>query len=153
MKPKQVPTLSGNETREMTVEAVVRQLGVTPRTLRYYEEVGLITPTARTNGGHRLYDQRTVDQLAQILRLKKHMGLSLQEIKDILEAEKSLAELRQSFQESGADHNKQRDVVLRYIQVLRGVIGKIDAKLENLSKMRDTYQDQLERSIRFLQNS
>lgn len=137
----------------MTVEAVVRQLGVTPRTLRYYEEVGLITPTARTSGGHRLYDQRTIDQLAQILRLKEHMGFSLQEIKDILEAEKSLDELRQSFQESGADRNKQRDVVLRYIQVLRGVIGKIDAKLENLSKMRDTYQDQLERSIRFLQDS
>ena len=50
----------------ISVEMVVHELGVTPRTLRYYEEVGLVIPMARNHGGHRLHNQSSIDRLKQI---------------------------------------------------------------------------------------
>jgi len=140
----------GNETGGLTVEMVTGQLDITPRTLRYYEEVGLISPVARTAGGHRLYDENTVGYLRQILRLKRHLGISLEEIEEILTAEKSLEELKQSFRANGHFPDVQRRLVERYIEVLRKLVEKMDAKIEAISTMRRTYEESLEHSIRFL---
>ncbi|GMA63136.1 MerR family transcriptional regulator [Alicyclobacillus fastidiosus] len=141
--------MTESELNGLTVEAVVRQLGVTPRTLRYYEEVGLITPTARTSGGHRLYDQSTIDRLEQILRLKENLGFSLQGIREILDAEQSLECLRQTFRQGGQTEDEQRSVVDRYIEVLGELIDKMDKKIESITAMRNMYQERLDRSIRF----
>ncbi|WP_258110579.1 MerR family transcriptional regulator [Alicyclobacillus sp. SP_1] len=142
--------MTDNEMNALTVDAVSRQLGITPRTLRYYEEVGLISPTSRTSGGHRLYDQNTMDLLKQILRLKDHLGISLQEIQEIMAAEESLKELRRTFHENGQSPDTQKLAVERYIDVLRNLIGKMNTKIENVVMMRDMYQERMERSIRFL---
>jgi MerR family transcriptional regulator, repressor of the yfmOP operon len=134
----------------LTVDAVSRQLGITPRTLRYYEEVGLISPASRTSGGHRLYDQNTIDLLKQILRLKDYLGISLQEIQEIIAAEESLKELRRTFHENCHSPHTQKSVVERYIDVLRNLISKMNAKIENVLTMRDLYQEKMERAVRFL---
>ncbi|MFB5191727.1 helix-turn-helix domain-containing protein [Alicyclobacillus fastidiosus] len=141
--------MTESESNGLTVEAVVRRLGVTPRTLRYYEEVGLITPTARTSGGHRLYDENTIDRLEQIIRLKENLGFSLQGIREILEAQESLESLRQTFRKEGQSLDEQKVVVDRYIEVLGGLIDKMDQKIESVTAMRDMYQEKLNRSIRF----
>lgn len=133
----------------MTVDTVVRRLGVTPRTLRYYEEVGLVTPAARTAGGHRLYDSETVERLQQILRLKDNLGVSLQEIREILEAEESLENLRHTFRQGGLSVDEQKAVLNRYIEVLEKLICKMDEKIESVTAMRKAYQTRFERSIRF----
>lgn len=138
------------ETNVLTVDAVSRQLGITPRTLRYYEEVGLISPTTRTSGGHRLYDQNTLDRLQQILRLKDYLGISLQEIQEIMDAEESLTDLRRTFHENDQSPDTQKLVVERYIDVLHNVIDKMNSKIENVLTMRDMYQERMERSRRFL---
>ncbi len=133
----------------ISVETVVRELGITPRTLRYYEEVGLVTPTARTRGGHRLYNQSSMDLLKQILRLKENLGFSLQEIRETLDAEQSLEALRNTFHQSNQNLDNQRSMVDRYIEVLRNLIKKMDTKIESVSTMRNMYKERLERSIRF----
>ncbi|MEH7418652.1 MerR family transcriptional regulator [Neobacillus drentensis] len=143
--------MTNNEVYDvLTIETVSRRLGITPRTLRYYEEVGLISPALRTNGGHRLYDQNTIDRLKQILRLKDYLGISLQEIQEVMEAEESLKEIRKTFLESAESAEVQRVLVNQYIDVLHNLIEKMNMKIENVVTMRDMYQEQVERSLHFM---
>jgi MerR family transcriptional regulator, repressor of the yfmOP operon len=141
--------LAENEMSGSPVDTVVQRLGITPRTLRYYEEVGLITPAARTSGGHRLYDESTIECLEQILRLKDNLGFSLQGIREILESEQSLEDLRHSFHHTQQNYDAQKPIIDRYIEVLQDLISKMDTKIENLLTMRNVYQERLNRSIRF----
>lgn len=127
-----------------TVEDVVKQLGVTPRTLHYYEEVGLIPACERTQGGHRLYSDATIDKLSHILRLKEYLGYSLHEIRGILEAEDDLERLRVSYHSS--EDQRERQVILDECAVaLQGILVAIDDKLERLQSMRKSFQERIDR--------
>ncbi|WP_168120850.1 MerR family transcriptional regulator [Paenibacillus sp. HB172176] len=57
--------------------------GLTVRTLRFYDQIGLFSPSSQTDSGHRLYDEGDLSRLQQILSLKE-LGLSLEEIKSAL---------------------------------------------------------------------
>ena len=73
------------------VGELAQHAGVTVRTLHHYDELGLLTPSERTNGGHRLYAAADVERLYRLLALR-NLGLSLEEIGPLLEAEGGLAE-------------------------------------------------------------
>jgi len=64
---------------------VAEKVGLSLRTVRYYEEVGLLAPLTRTEGGFRLYGQEHVDQLLLIKRMKP-LGLSIEEMRTLLKA-------------------------------------------------------------------
>ncbi|CAM2173286.1 MerR family transcriptional regulator, repressor of the yfmOP operon [Paraburkholderia sacchari] len=66
----------------LTVRDAAQRLNVTPRTLKYYEERGLVTPT-RSEGRYRLYDEHDLEQFARILRLRA-LGFSLHGITEML---------------------------------------------------------------------
>lgn len=134
----------------LTIDNVAKQLGITPRTLRYYEEVGLISAAARTNGGHRLYDEKTIDMLQQILRLKEHLGISLQEIQETLSAEQSLQELKKNFQEQNENIEEQKRIVQNFIQILEELIEKMNRKIENIQIMKLQYQERMVRAKNLL---
>jgi DNA-binding transcriptional MerR regulator len=68
---------------------VAEKVGLSLRTVRYYEEVGLLAPLARTEGGFRLYGQGHIDQLLLIKQMKP-LGLSIDEMRAILEARDAL---------------------------------------------------------------
>ncbi len=70
-----------DKTRLYTVSELARELGVTPRAIRFYEDKGLITP--RRAGGSRVFDYRDRGRLALVLRVKR-LGFTLDEIKDYL---------------------------------------------------------------------
>jgi len=65
------------------VGAVAERLGVSPRTIKYYEELGLVQPEARSPGGFRLYGEEEVERLERILRMKG-IGYSLATIRELL---------------------------------------------------------------------
>jgi DNA-binding transcriptional MerR regulator len=67
-----------------TIGKLSKKTGVTVRTLDYYDEIGLVNPSSKTSGGHRLYSENDVMRLERVLALK-YMGFSLEQIKDILE--------------------------------------------------------------------
>lgn len=62
---------------------VAERTGLSLRTIRYYEEVGLVTPSGRTTGGFRLYSANDVSRL-QLIRRMKPLGFSLDEMRDVL---------------------------------------------------------------------
>lgn len=68
--------------KSIPISELSRQTGITVRTLRYYEQIGLLIPSSKTPGKHRMYGDRELMKLEQIQFLKK-LGFSLQEISDI----------------------------------------------------------------------
>jgi DNA-binding transcriptional MerR regulator len=68
---------------EYTINKLAQIAGVSKRTLRYYEEMGLLTPSRVSSNGYRIYGQREVDLLQQIL-FYRELGVSLDEIKTIV---------------------------------------------------------------------
>jgi MerR family transcriptional regulator, repressor of the yfmOP operon len=71
--------------------------GVSARTLRYYEELGLLTPSLYTPGGERRYTPGDVAHLERILELREVLGMNLDEIKEFLSLETRLDQLRATY--------------------------------------------------------
>ncbi|MDQ7095657.1 MerR family transcriptional regulator [Desulfosporosinus sp. PR] len=128
----------------LTVENVASKLGITSRTLHYYEQINLIQPATRTEGGHRLYDAAVVNKLEHILHLKEYLGASLQEIRFILEAEDSLGQLRDLFEQETSELEKTK-IVRESMILLESQVKLIDEKIEALTKMRDGFMKRLDK--------
>ncbi|CAM3498089.1 MULTISPECIES: MerR family transcriptional regulator [Paenibacillus] len=69
--------------RHWKVGDLAKLAGLTVRTLRFYDQIGLFSPSAQTESGHRLYNESDLSRLQQIISLKE-LGLSLEEIKSVL---------------------------------------------------------------------
>jgi len=67
----------------MRIGELAQLAGVNPRTLRYYERIGLLAPSSRTEAGYRVYSPGDADRLAFIRRAQS-VGLSLAEIADVI---------------------------------------------------------------------
>jgi DNA-binding transcriptional MerR regulator len=130
--------------------------GLTQRTLRYYEEVGLLDPPSRMAGGFRLYSPDDVGRVQQIMRLKQLLGFSLAEIKTILEAQAQLSELRSQYRADpdaghrlvaldGAETLVQRQLTLlnQKIEQMQEMHAELTAKLQRYATLRAELQESL----------
>jgi DNA-binding transcriptional MerR regulator len=68
---------------QMQIGEVAERTELSLRTIRYYEEVGLVVPSARSQGGFRLYTEPDIDRLLMIKRMKP-LGFQLEEMRDLL---------------------------------------------------------------------
>jgi len=103
---------------------VAKLVGTTPRTIRYYEELGLLPEAPeRPAGGHRLYTQSEVERLREVIRLKQLLGVSLQELKDLLAAEEARALVRAELRREDVAPERRR-------QLLEEAQGHIERQLE-----------------------
>ncbi len=103
---------------------VARLVGTTPRTIRYYEEIGLLAEApARPAGQHRLYTLAEVERLREVMRLKDLLGVSLEELKTLLTAEEARAEVRAQLRRDDVHPERRR-------QLLGEALGHIDRQLE-----------------------
>ncbi|MET8456356.1 MerR family transcriptional regulator [Streptomyces parvulus] len=71
--------------RQMQIGEVAERTGLSLRTIRHYEDAGLVIPSARSQGGFRLYTERDVARLMVIRRMKP-LGFSLDQMRDLLSA-------------------------------------------------------------------
>src|SRR5271154_528512 len=92
----QAPTEGAGETGIRISDAATRA-GVSARTLRYYEELGLLTPSLYTPGGERRYTSEDLEHLQRVLELREVLGMNLDEIREFLSLETRLDELRTSY--------------------------------------------------------
>jgi DNA-binding transcriptional MerR regulator len=115
----------------LRIHDVGRRLGLTPRAIRYYEEIGLLTPAGRTEGDHRLFSQADVERLQTIKSLRDDAGFSLADIGALLADEDERAARRVAYH--GTTDVQQRrgllveelDRVDRHIVLLRGKIDRL----------------------------
>jgi MerR family transcriptional regulator, repressor of the yfmOP operon len=106
----------------LRIGEVARLLGTTPRTIRYYEEIGLLPAEERESGRHRLYTESDVERLRELLRLKHLLGVSLEELKALVEAEDARAALRDEWRKGGKETRPR--------EILDEAIGHIGRQLE-----------------------
>jgi MerR family transcriptional regulator, repressor of the yfmOP operon len=115
--------------------------GVSARTLRYYEELGLLAPSLYTTGGERRYTLDDLAHLARILELREVLGMNLDEIREFLSFETRLDELRATYRAAkGATTAKARaeqKATLQEAMVLNESLAQqISAKLERMDDFR-----------------
>jgi DNA-binding transcriptional MerR regulator len=110
----------------ISIGELARTIGVTTRTLRYYEEVGIMEASHRIDGGNRAYSASGVRKLKFILRLKE-MGLS---IKEMQELDAAYAEAKQT--------NK---IIPRLVEMLDFHINTLDDKMSKLAQLRKEIVD------------
>ena len=117
--------------RELRIGDVAKLAGTTPRTIRYYEEIGLLPATSgREPGAHRTYAEADVERLTDLLRLKDLLGVSLEELKELVEAEGARAALRREWQGGVEDPVRRR-------QILEESLGHTAHQLELVRRRRD----------------
>ncbi|MCI9409757.1 MAG: MerR family transcriptional regulator [Oscillospiraceae bacterium] len=123
------------ENLTMTITQVSKTFGVTPRMLRHYEKMGLITPTYKEDYAYRTYDENAVRRLQQIVILRK-LRLSLKDISVILndtEYTASLEILRKSIAELNGE--------ISALDVIRNIIRCLADKLEKTPERFDMLED------------
>ncbi|UOD34721.1 MerR family transcriptional regulator [Deferribacteraceae bacterium V6Fe1] len=101
---------------------VAAMLGVTTRTIRYYEEIGLMTHPKRLDGGIRVYDKDDIKRLKFILKLKE-LGISLKEMQELADIYKV--------------HQTPDNIMPKLVEILDAHISKIDAKIAKLASLRN----------------
>jgi MerR family transcriptional regulator, repressor of the yfmOP operon len=101
--------MSATMERSFRIGTVAERLGVTTRTIRYYEELGLLGGSGdRCKGAHRLYGEADIAHLQHVLRMKDLLGLSLEAIVDLAHAEEARAALRDEWYSDPSDADRLR---------------------------------------------
>ncbi|MEI7743188.1 MAG: MerR family transcriptional regulator [Chloroflexota bacterium] len=129
--------------RLLRIQEVAAGTGLTPRAIRYYEEQGLLSPAARSDGAYRLYDADDLDRLRFIRDLRDDAGFSLAEIGRLLGDEQARARNRAMFRASH-DPAERRAILLdnleragRQIATLRHKIERLEAMAADAEERRD----------------
>ena len=132
------------EVRSYSIEQVAVQTGLTKRTLRYYEEVGLLPPTGRTEGNYRRYSEEDIQRLEAIKRLRDLLGFSLADIREIMEAEDERGMLKEAYQQETEAAGKIAQLD-RGDELLLRQLHLIELKIAGLEQMRTTLLAKIER--------
>ena len=109
----------------MTVKEISKRTGISARTLHYYDEIGLFSPTEKSDAGYRLYDEKALETLQEILFFRE-FDIPLKEIKTIMETPEF-------------DRNQilkmQKTMLLRKKERIEKLIQNIDEILEGENRM------------------
>jgi DNA-binding transcriptional MerR regulator len=123
--------------RPLRIGEVAELAGTTPRTIRYYEEIGLLPGSAeRAQGEHRYYTERDVERMREILRLKELLGLSLEQLTRLVAAQDARAELRREYAatEDEAEHKRILAEALEHIETQIDLVRGRRRALEELEQ-------------------
>lgn len=111
--------------RRLTLKDMIQGAGTTARAVRFYETEKLITPAARSRGGHRLFDEAELSKLRLIIDLRT-CGFSLEEIREILRAKSGTEPVRESAL-------KMKALLGAHLAVLRHKVAVIERLSRELS--------------------
>lgn len=138
-------TTTVDEPRTLRIGEVATRVGVTTRTIRYYEERGLLGQGERTKGAHRLYGEADVARLRELLRLRDLLGLTLEELVELAEAEEARAALRDRWAGTASDEERNR--------IVEAAFPLVERQLELVRRRQATleaFAGELEEKLRLL---
>ncbi|MDQ1567793.1 MAG: MerR family transcriptional regulator, repressor of the yfmOP operon [Actinomycetota bacterium] len=131
-------TTPGGE-RLLTIGQASTAAAVTPRTLRYYEELGLLRPSSHSVRGARRYSEDDLARIARIRELQQLMGFNLEEIGQILSAEDQLERIRREYRSGQPTSRRRRELLAEAIVIndrlreqVRHKVSRIAGFLEEL---------------------
>ena len=121
--------MSATAERPLRIGELAELTRTTPRTIRYYEEIGLLPGAGdRSQGQHRVYTPADVERVREIIRLRDLLGLSLEQLSKLLEAESARAELRREYRDADDPEIRRR--------ILEQALGHIGTQLELVRERR-----------------
>ena len=129
---------------------VAELVSTTPRTIRYYEEFGLLpAPPSHEKGRHRTYGEGDVRRLQELIRLRDVLGVSLEELKSLVEAEEARAVLRERWQhtEGAAD---RRAILEQSVGHVTAQLALVRTRREALDRLEAELAAKLERAHKLL---
>ena len=144
MTAKRAPTLEAEPEDRALIQIgeVAERTGVTQRTLRFYEEKGLLKPPSRLEGGFRLYSDEDVERVERIKSMQSLLGLSLADIKEMVEAEEVKLQLRATYRRD-ADVSERQAKIRKAMEVTEHQAAIIDQKLSALQDMKNLLDEKL----------
>jgi DNA-binding transcriptional MerR regulator len=128
---------------------VAERVGVTTRTIRYYEELGLVTPSGHSPGGARRYSEEDLAGVRRIRELQQLMGFDLQTIRRIVIAERRLQKLREQYR-AGVDEGRRQEILREAIAINDELRAEVRDKLERIQAFLDELNTKAVRYRRFL---
>jgi MerR family transcriptional regulator, repressor of the yfmOP operon len=119
----------------LRIGEVADRTGVTPRTIRYWEEIGLLGAAhERPEGKHRSYTEADVERISEIVRLRDLLGLSLEQLSQLLEAESARAQLRRELTRTESPAERRR--LLEEVQVhISTQLDMVRTRLQELTQL------------------
>ena len=130
------PTVGATREPLLRIHEAASILGLTTRTIRYYEELGLLEPVGRSGGDYRQYDSEDIERLRFIKGLRDDAGFSLAEIGQLLEDDAARARNRARFR-STSDAAERRAIVDdalarvdRQVELLREKMGRLAGMID-----------------------
>lgn len=135
----------------MQIGEVAERTGLTQRTLRYYESIGLLAPATRMEGGFRLYTEEDIRRLEQIVQLKRLLGFTLAEIRQIVDADETLRQIKQENKAS-PDPIERRPRLERAATILEDQLALVRSRIAAMHDLEATYERRLERTRERLAN-
>src|SRR5581483_7797280 len=139
-----MPNVSPSPERYMQIGEVAERTGLTQRTLRYYEAIGLLPPATRMEGGFRLYSERDLRRLEQIVQLKRLLGFSLAEIRQIVDADELLQQMR-AENKADPDPVERRARLERAVQIIQEQLNLVRNRIVAMRELEARYERRLER--------
>jgi DNA-binding transcriptional MerR regulator len=125
-----------DEATTWRIGEVAKLTGVTTRTLRYWEQLGLLTPKTHRGGGERVYSDAEIDRAKRIKELQELLGFSLAEVRVVLETEDVLDRLRDAYHADPQPAHRL-DVLRRAIDANDRLLARLDDKLARIQTFRD----------------
>jgi DNA-binding transcriptional MerR regulator len=119
----------------LQIGEAAERASLTQRTLRYYEEKGLLSPPTRMDGGFRLYSPEDMERIDRIRQLKELLGFSLAEIKEMMEAEDIRLQIKAGWRKD-ADADEKADKVRLGREATLQQLALIDQKMEKMASLR-----------------
>jgi len=137
------PVLDAGPSAEagISISDAASAAGVSPRTLRYYEELGLLAPSLHTRGGQRRYTGADLAHLDRILELREVLGMNLDEIREFLLLETRLDELRSTYRATKASSTResraeQKATLQEALALNESLAEHLNAKLARMDSFR-----------------
>jgi DNA-binding transcriptional MerR regulator len=128
--------------RLLRIQEAAVEVGLTARSVRYYEELGLLRPAARSEGAYRLYDETDLERLRFIKGLRDDAGFSLAEIAQLLEDEAARERGHAAFHATTDPAERKRILCERVasyerqIETLQRKIGRLKAMVDETESRR-----------------
>ncbi len=131
----------------LRIEQAAARTGLTKRTLRYYEEIGLLDPPTRTEGNYRLYSPRDITRIELIKRMRNLLGFTLAEIKEIALLEEGRAHYRAAW-EHATSPAERLELLTRSDGLTQQHLALVSEKIADLEALRAELEERLERHER-----
>jgi DNA-binding transcriptional MerR regulator len=110
------------------IGAAAERAGVSQRALRYYQQIGLLTPCGCTPGGLRRYSEDDLARVARIRQLQELLGLNLDEIARVLRDEDRMAQIKRAYLDEETSRSERRELLRESLELQHSLRATVEAK-------------------------